>query len=168
MAVDLGESFLVKSSNHRQVNIFERDDWIRRPVYERMVPLVIHAIDGGRIIGVGSRHNHARNLHDVELEPGGVEPRYRLRGRNQHLLPLMPADLAARPLIFDVNRADFAFDEFLGEIADMMLAAMTRVAVRNDQWRVERGGRILLALRGGHPDSIGPLNLVLMQQSTHP
>src|SRR3972149_563040 len=149
MAVDLGESFLIKSSNHRQVNIFKRDDWIRRPVYKRMIPLVIHAIDGGRIIGVGSRHDHARNFHDVELEPGGVEPRNRLRGRNQHLLPLMPADLTAGPLVLDVNRADFAFDEFLDEIADMMLATMTRVAVRNDQWRGGRRGGGRFSLRGG-------------------
>src|SRR5574341_1784656 len=136
MAVNLFKSLFVKSSYDCQVDIFKRYDGLRRAVHERMIPFVVYAIDGGRIIGVGSRHDHARNLHDVELEPGGVEPRYRLRGRNQHLLPLMPADLAARPLVFNVNRADFAFDEFLNEIADMMLAAMTRVAVGNNQRRV--------------------------------
>src|SRR5574341_1056761 len=155
MAVNLFKSLFVKSSYDCQVDIFKRYDGRRPAVHDRMIPFVVYAIDGGRVIGVGSRHDHARNLHDVELEPGRVKPRYRFRGRNQHLLPLMAANLAAGPLVFDVNRADLAFDEFLDEIPDMMLAAVSGVTVGNDQRRIELNGGIFLALGRGHSNAIG-------------
>ena len=71
--------------------------------------------------------------HDVELEPGGVEPLDLLVGRHQHLAALVPALLGARPLVLDVVAGDARLDEAPDEVAHVRVAAVPGVGVGDDE-----------------------------------
>jgi len=140
---------------------------VRGAVDEQMIPLMVHAVDRGRIMSVGPADDHAQHLHDIVLQPGRVEARNDLRGGDQNLLPLVAAYFAARALVLDVDCADLALDEFFYQNADVMLAAVAGVAVGNDQRRSEVGRRGPFPLRRCHPDPFRSLNLVLVQPRAH-
>jgi hypothetical protein len=68
VSIDLPESRLIEFSNHCEIDVLERHDvTIGGPINERMVPLVIHGIDGRRIVSIGPGNNHPRHFHGVKL-----------------------------------------------------------------------------------------------------
>ena len=169
MAVNLLEAFLVKLANHRQADILERHDiGIGRAVDKGMVAVIVDAVDGRGVVGVGAGDDHARHMHDVVLQPRGVETGNHLGGRHQDFLPLMTANLAAGALIFDMDRADVVFDEGLDQVARMVLATVAGVAIGDDQRRAKLDGASLFALQRRHADAPRTLHLVLVQERAHP
>ena len=169
MSVDLFETLFVEFFDHRQIDVLDGNDArVGRAEGKRVVALVIHAVDGRRVIGIGPRNDNARDTQDIELQPRRVQPRDDFCRRDQHFLPLMAADLAAGPLILDMNGADLALDKFLHQIPDMVFSAMARVAVRNNQRRGKLNRRRFFSLRRCHSHPVGPLHLILVQQRPHP
>ena len=113
MAVYFFESRPIKSPDDCEVNILECDDRLSRAVNEGMIALVVDAIDGGGVIGIGARDDHTGNAHDVVLEPRGIEAGDHFSGGDQDFLSLVATDFTTGALVFDVDCADFALDEFL-------------------------------------------------------
>ncbi len=169
MSVDFFKSLVVNFADDGEADILARHNVrIRRPINKRVIPLVINAIDGGRIVGIGSRDDNASDAHHVKLQPRRIEPRDHFRGRDQNFLPLMSAHFAARALILDMDRADFVFDEFLNQVANMMLPSVAGIPIGYDHGWVEVDRRALLSLRRSHSHPIGSLNFVLVEQRAHP
>jgi len=74
VSVDLLESFFIKFPDYCEIDILERNDMrIGRPVNERMVSLVLDAINSRRVVGIRPGNNHPGHLHDVKLEPRCIE-----------------------------------------------------------------------------------------------
>ena len=80
----------------------------------------------------------------------------------------MATNLATRSLVFNVYGTDLVFDKLLDQVANMMLASMSGVAVGNDHRRIELDSRGLFSLRRSHSHPIGPLHFVLVHQGAHP
>src|ERR687890_537911 len=163
MSVDFLKTAIVKLLDDRQTDVLKGNDLcVCRAQYKRMIALVFQAVYCGCVIRICPGNNHAGNAQDVELQPCCIEPRNNFSGGDQYLLPLMAANLATRSLIFDVNGADLVFDKLLDQVANMMLAPMSGVAVRNDHRRTELSRSDLFTLRRSHSHAIGPLHFILV------
>ncbi len=88
--------------------------------------------------------------HDVELEPGGVEPLDLLVRGHQHLAALMAALLGAGTLVLDVVPGHTRLDEASDQVAHMRITAVACVGVGDDERPIVVGRR-RLALIFGHP-----------------
>src|SRR5918999_3511213 len=161
MSVDFFKTPIVKLLDDRQTDVLKGNDvCVCRAQDKRMIPLVFQAVYRSCVIRVCPSNDHAGDAQDVELQPCCIEPRNYFSRGDEDLLPLMTTNLATRSLIFDVNGADLVFDKLLDQIANMMLASMSGVAVGNDHRRTEFDSRGLFPLRRGHSHPIGPLCFV--------
>ncbi len=133
-----------------------------------MVAVIVDAVDGRSIVGVGAGDDHARHLQDVILEPRGIETRNHLRGRHQNFLPLVTANLAAGALVLDMDRTNVVFDEGLNQVACMVLATVAGVAIGDNQRRTKLDGASLFALQRRHADTPRTLHFVLVHERAHP
>src|SRR5918992_658788 len=151
MSVDFFKAPIVKLLDDRQTDVLERDDiWICRAKYKRMITLVFQAVYRGGVIRVCPGNDHTGYPQDVELQPRCIEARNYFRRGDQDLLPLMTANLATRSLIFNVNGADLVLDKLLDQVAHMMLASVSGIAVGNDHRRTELDSRGFFSLRRSH------------------
>src|ERR1700757_5221280 len=122
MSVDFFKPLLIEFLDHGEIDIFKRNNvGVRRAEHKRVIPLVFDAIEGRRLISVCPAYDHAWDTHDVELQSRGIQPGNHFSRRDQNLLSLMSANLAARSLVFNVNRANLVFHELLYQVANMML-----------------------------------------------
>src|SRR5688572_3880336 len=148
MPVDFFKTSIVKFLDDCQTDVLKGNDiCVGRAQYKRMIALVFQAVYRRCVIRVCPGNNHTGNAQDVELQPCRIEPRNYFSRRDEDLLPLMTTNLATRSLIFDVNGADLIFDKLLDQIANMMLASMSRIAVGNNHRRTEFDRRGFLSLR---------------------
>ena len=166
MTVDVPDAQGVNPPHHR-----ERRGAVRRhgdvggPEHEGLIPLVATTVEEVRRLGVRPGDDDARHPHDVELEARGVQPHDLLLLGNEDLPSLVAALLDARLLVFDVVSSDPDFHEPADEVANVGIAAVARVGVRDDEGPVVdfRRRRALLV---SHARSRELLVLVGCQQGT--
>src|SRR5688572_4531238 len=148
MSVDFFKAPIVKLLDDRQTDVLKGNDLcVCRAQYKRMIALVFQAVYRGCVIGVCPGNDHPGYPQDVELQPCCIEPRNYFRRGDEDLLPLMTTNLATRSLIFNVNGADLVLDKLLDQVANMMLASVSGIAVGNDHRRIELDSRGFFSLR---------------------
>ncbi len=81
------------------------------PQDETLIPFVAPAVKVSGRLGIGARHDDSRDLHDVELQTGGVEPFDLLVHLDQHLAGLVTAFFYAGFLILDMITGNTGFNE---------------------------------------------------------
>ncbi len=106
-----------------------------------MIALVPAPLQERGRFGVGSGHDNAGHLHDVQLEARGAQPLDLLVHADEHLSPLVPALLGAGLLILDVIARDPDLDETTDQIPDVRVAAVSGVGVGDDERPIVDLGR---------------------------
>ena len=111
-----------------------------------MITLIAVAVQQGCRFGVGACDDDPSDLHDVQLETGGVQTFDLLVNRDQDFAALVPAFFGAGLLVFDVVAGNTGFDESLDKIFDVDLTAVPGIGISNDEWTVvdDRCGLSLL------------------------
>jgi hypothetical protein len=167
MAVDLLDPELVEALQNGEVgDLATRETDVRGTENERVIALVAPTVQEGRRLGVGASDDDPRHAHDVELEAGRVQPLDLFVDWHQDLARLMAALLHARLLILDVIAGNPGLDEATDQVADVGIAAVTGVGIRDEKWAVVDLGSPV-EFRLGHPQSGKMLVAIGGEQSTN-
>ena len=134
MAVQfLDAQFVEAPQQGQEAGLVRRNVHVGGAEQERLVALVGAAVDQVGRLGVRAGDDDAGHPHDVELEPGGVEPLDLLVRRHQNLPALMAAFFGARPLVLDVVARDADLDEATDQVAHVRVTAVAGVGVSDDE-----------------------------------
>ena len=101
-----------------------------------VVTFVAAAVEEGGGFCIGTSHDDARHLHDVELQTSSVKTLDLLIYWDQNLASLMSAFLDTRFLVFNMIAGHTHLDKATDQVPHVGIATMACVSIGDDEWPV--------------------------------